>query len=240
MGELRGISKSPGSIHDENAAAATSGAQPLISAQEHRLVQALRNREEPAFVELVNQYHARMLRLATVFVSSRALAEEVVQETWLGVLQGIDSFEGRSSLKTWIYSILVNRAKTRAEREGRNVPFSAAGDPAHEPAEPAVDPERFLYAEHPEWPGHWLSPPVSWGPSPEKLLLVEETRRHIQAAIKALPPNQREVITLRDIEQWSAPEVCNLLGISETNQRVLLHRARSRVRGALEQYLRRD
>lgn len=238
MGELGAIPKGRGAVGGENVAAA-GAAQAAISAEEQRLVAALRNREERAFVELVNQYHAGMLCLATIFVSSRALAEDVVQETWLGVLRGIDRFEGRSSLKTWVYRILVNRAKSRAEREGRNVPFAAASDPAREPAEPAVDPERFLYPEHPEWPGHWLSPPVSWGPDPERLLLAQETREHIQAAIQALPPNQREVITLRDVEQWSAPEVCNVLGISETNQRVLLHRARSRVRGALEQYLGR-
>jgi len=210
-----------------------------IPMEDPALVEQLRKRDEASFLEIVQRYHGSLVRLAQSFVNSRAVAEEAAQETWVGVLQGIDRFEGRSSLKTWIFRILINRAKSRGEHEGRSVPFAAASDPAREPGEPAVDPERFLYPEHPEWPGHWFSPPVSWGPNPERLLLAQETREHIQAAIQALPPNQREVITLRDIEQWSSPEVCNVLGISETNQRVLLHRARSRVRGALEQYLGR-
>ena len=210
--------------------------QPAAPAEDLRLLEALRNREERAFAELVNRYHASLLRLATLYVQTRAVAEEVVQETWLGVLQGIDRFEGRSSLKTWIYRILINRAKTRGKREGRSVPFSAFWNPAVEPAGPAVPPERFR-GQDDEWPDHWATPPQPWGPDPEKRLLAQETRAHIQAAIEALPPSQCEVITLRDIQGWTSEEVCNILGISETNQRVLLHRARSKVRAALEHYL---
>ncbi len=204
--------------------------------EELRLVDALRKREESAFVELVNRYHAPLLRLATFYVPSRAVAEEVVQETWLGVLQGIDRFEGRSSLKTWIYRILINRAQTRGQREARSIPFSAMSRPQAEPFEPAVPANRFRGPDD-EWPDHWATPPRTWGADPEKRLLAQETRAIIQKSIDALPPNQGEVITLRDIEEWTAEEVCNVLSISETNQRVLLHRARSKVRAVLEQHL---
>ncbi len=209
---------------------------PARTNEELRLVDALRKREESAFLELVNRYHAPLLRLATFYVPSRAVAEEVVQETWLGVLQGIDRFEGRASLKTWIYRILINRAQTRGQREARSIPFSAMSRPEAEPFEPAVPAERFRGPDD-EWPDHWAVPPKSWGADPEKRLLAQETRAIIQKAIDALPPNQREVITLRDVEEWTAEEVCNVLSISETNQRVLLHRARSKVRAVLEQHL---
>jgi RNA polymerase sigma-70 factor (ECF subfamily) len=201
------------------------------------LLAALRSKDEAAFTTLVDRYHSSLLRLAQLYVSSRAVAEEVVQETWLGVLQGLDAFEGRSSLKTWIFRILINRAKTRAEREGRTVPYGLAWDLSADRGEPAVEPERFLPASHPEWPGHWASPPQSWGENPEARLLSKEARQFIQKAVDSLPPAQREVITLRDIEQWESEEVCNVLGLSESNQRVLLHRARSKVRRALEEYL---
>ena len=176
-----------------------------------------------------------MLRVALMYVSSRAVAEEVVQEAWLGVLRGIDSFEGRSSLKTWIFRILTNTAKTRGEREGRSIPFSAlegAGD------EPAVEPDRFQ-AEG-RWTGHWAAPPSSWSQSPESRLLGAETRQVVARAIAELPPAQATVITMRDVEGFSSEEVCNALDVSETNQRVLLHRARSKVRRALEDYLGDD
>ena len=204
-------------------------------AGEVELVRELRNREEAAFVELTRSYHSSLLRVAQLYVSSRAVAEEVVQETWIGVLRGIDRFEGRSSLKTWIFRILTNTAKTRAEREGRALPFSAL-DPGWV-REPAVEPERFLDAAHPRWPGHWASPPASWAGLPEERLLGKETCEHIADAIDSLPPSQRAVISLRDIEGWESDDVCNVLGISETNQRVLLHRARSKVRRELERYL---
>jgi RNA polymerase sigma-70 factor, ECF subfamily len=199
------------------------------------LVEALRRGDEAAFVALVDCYHASMLRVAMLYVPNRTLAEDVVQEAWLGVLRGLDRFEARSSLKTWIFRIVMNRARTRAEREARSVPFSAFQDPEAESAEAAVSPDRFRAAD--PWQGHWASPPRSWSELPEDRLLSKETAGCIDAAVQALPPTQREVITLRDIEGWTSTEVCNALEISETNQRVLLHRARSKVRRALECYL---
>ena len=222
--------------HAEPAAKERLAAAAGACAEDGSLIEALRNRDESAFTSLVERYHTPLLRLAMLYVPSRAVAEEAVQETWLGVLQGIDRFEGRSSLKTWLFSILTNRAKTRGLREGRSVPFSALWNPENEPWESAVEPERFLDASHPQWPGHWSSPPQNWSRTPEENLLSKETRSNVERAIASLPPAQREVITLRDIEQWSSEEVCNALGLSETNQRVLLHRARSRVRRALEGY----
>jgi RNA polymerase sigma-70 factor (ECF subfamily) len=196
-----------------------------------RLIDGLKQRDEAAFVRLVTCYQGRLIRLALVYAPTHAVAEEIVQDAWLGVLQGIDRFEGRSSFKTWLFRILVSRAQTRAERESRSVPFSAMGDD-----EPAVAPDRFLAGDHPTWANHWAVPPKAWGASPEEQLLTQESLDAIAAEIAKLPPAQRQVITLRDVEGWAAEEVCNVLGISETNQRVLLHRARSRVRGALERY----
>jgi RNA polymerase sigma-70 factor (ECF subfamily) len=205
--------------------------------QDSALLAALRRGDEEAFLALVQRYHQSLLRLAGLYVSGRPAAEDVVQETWLGVLRGLDRFEGRSSLKTWIFRILINRAKTRGERDRRSIPFSALWNPNDDPGEPAVESERFLPTDHPRWPGHWTSFPRQWDELPEQRLLSVETRAVLQQAIDALPPSQREVITLRDIEGWSAEDVCNVLVISETNQRVLLHRARSKVRRALEHYL---
>ena len=166
-----------------------------------------------------------MLRVARMYVGSRAVAEEVVQEAWVAVLNGIGRFEGRSSLKTWIFRILTNIAKTRGQREGRSIPFSSlAPDDEH-----AVDPDRF--AED----GAWASPPRSFGP--EERLLSDETMAVVEAAIAKLPASQAIVISMRDVDGFSAEEACNALDISETNQRVLLHRARSKVRQALEDYL---
>jgi RNA polymerase sigma-70 factor (ECF subfamily) len=216
-----------------------STAQPAAGppGDEAALVQALRSGNEAAFAALLDRHHTALVRLAMVYVHDRAVAEEVAQETWLGVLHGLGQFEARSSLKTWIFHILINRAKTRAVRESRHIPFSAVWNPELEPAEPAVAPERFLPADHPQWPFHWATPPRSWGNSPEERLVARETVSQIREAIATLPPSQREVITLRDIEGWTSEEVCNLLGVTETNQRVLLHRARSKVRRALERYL---
>lgn len=192
------------------------------------LIAALKRRDEAAFVQVVARYQGPMLRLALVYARSRAVAEEIVQEAWLGVLRGLDEFEGRASFKTWLFRIVVNRAKTRAEREERTVPFSEG---------PAVPAERFLGADDPEWPGHWAVPPQSWGAAADAQLQSRETMHLIEAAIAALPRSQREVITLRDVDGASSEEVCNVLGLTETNQRVLLHRARSRVRAALERHL---
>jgi len=155
-----------------------------------------------------------------------------VQETWLAVLTGIGRFEGRSSLRTWIFRILANRARTRGVREGRSLPFSALERPDEEGGEPAIDSASFQSASDPE-PGHWNIHPGTWHTTPEERLLAQEVRAHIQGAIDALPPAQQTVITLRDVEGWTCDEVCNVLGVSDTNQRVLLHRARSKVRRAL-------
>ncbi len=181
---------------------------------------------------LVEKYGPSLLRVAMFHVPSRSVAEEVVQETWLAVLTGLERFEGRSSLKTWLYRIVSNKAKTRGQREARTLPFSSfAGD--GDEAEPAVAVDRFLGPDH-RYAGHWAAPPRA---VPEERLLAGETRTTIEQAIAALPPNQRSVITLRDVEGLSAEEACNVLGLSETNQRVLLHRARAKVRAALERYL---
>ena len=203
----------------------------VAAEQDRALVEALRRGDEAAFAALVDRYSRPMLRLAATYVRSPALAEEVVQEAWLGVVAGIDRFEGRSSLKTWIFRILTNTAQTRGAREARSVPFSSLEREGE--GEPAVDPERFA-AE-----GFWASPPRSWD-VPDERLLSKETRERVAQAIETLPPMQRTVISLRDVEGWSSEEVRNVLELSETNQRVLLHRARSRVRSELERYFTGD
>jgi RNA polymerase sigma-70 factor (ECF subfamily) len=207
-------------------------------AEELHLVEALRRGEEAAFITLMERYHTALLRLAQLYLPERSLAEEVVQETWIGVLHGIRQFEGRSSLKTWIFRILMNRAKTLAQREGRSIPFSALPGSGEEDDEPTVVPERFLPADHPRAAGHWVSFPPRWEDLPEERLLSLETRGRIQQAIEKLSPTQREVITLRDIDGWTSEEVCDFLNISQANQRVLLHRARAQVRQSLEDYLK--
>jgi RNA polymerase sigma-70 factor (ECF subfamily) len=201
---------------------------------EGQLVRSLREGDDAAFARLAREYHSSLLRVAQIYVSSRAVAEEVVQETWLGVLNGLDRFEGRSSLKTWIFRILTNIAKTRAQREGRTLPFSALQRPGVVP-EAAVEPDRFRAPDDPSWPGHWSSPPQEWN-APEERLLGGEVRGIVERAIAQLPPAQRAVISLRDVEGWPSEDVCNALDVTETNQRVLLHRARSKVRAALEGY----
>jgi RNA polymerase sigma-70 factor, ECF subfamily len=201
------------------------------------LIDRLRGGDEAAFVCLVNAYSASLRRLALAFVPIDAVAEEVVQETWLAVLTGIARFEGRSSVKTWIFKILANRAKTRAIRERRTINFSELGGPL-ETDEPAVDPARFLPASHPTWPGHWAGPLDSWSASAEDAVVVRETMGVLQRELDRLPPAQRVVVALRDVQGWPAAEVCEVLGLSETNQRVLLHRGRSRLRGALEGYFK--
>jgi RNA polymerase sigma-70 factor (ECF subfamily) len=195
------------------------------------LVEALKRGDEAVFADLVDAYSPGLMRMAMMYVRDRAVAEEVVQETWIAVLRGIDRFEGRSSLKTWIYRILMNTAKTRGQRESRSVPFSAAvGD-----GEPSVDPDRFLDASH-QYAGGWMLGPGEWL-TPEEELLQGETRDAILRAIDELPDQQRAVITLRDVEGFPSDEVAGLLGISDGNQRVLLHRARSKVRAAIEKHL---
>jgi RNA polymerase sigma-70 factor (ECF subfamily) len=198
------------------------------------LVERLRAGDEAAFMELVDALRPAMLRVARMYVSSLAVAEEVVQDAWVGVLRGLDGFEGRSSLRTWILRILVNVAKTRGAREGRSVPFaSLAGDDLDRPA---WDPSAFLGSET-EWAGHWSSLPRSWDRIPDERLLASETLQLVGRAIDDLPPLQAEVIRLRDVLGWSSMEVRNALDLTETNQRVLLHRARAKVRQALAPYL---
>jgi RNA polymerase sigma-70 factor (ECF subfamily) len=203
------------------------------SADERQLVERLRAGDEAAFMQLVREYGPMMLRVARMYVATAAVAEEVVQEAWVGVLRGIDRFEGRSSLKTWIFRILTNTAKTRAVREGRTVPFSSAAPAADEGA---VDPDRFL-GDDTRFPGHWSTPPRRWETQPEQQLLTGEALDVIEREIAKLPPAQAAVITMRDVEGLEPEDVCNALDISESNQRVLLHRARSRVRQALEEYM---
>lgn len=207
----------------------------IASADDWHLIGLLRSGDETAFVFLIDTYYSTMLPLAMIYVATRAVAEEVVQETWMAVLEGLHRFEGRSSLKTWIFRILTNRAKTRAQREGRSIPFSSIADMNVDDAEPAVDPDRFR-PEGAQWAGGWKSFPATWEELPEERILSQETQGCIEKAIAALPPNQREIIILRDIEGWSSEETCHALNISEGNQRVLLHRARAKVRNVLEQY----
>jgi RNA polymerase sigma-70 factor, ECF subfamily len=203
----------------------------LLSPEDARLVDGLRAGDEAAFAAVMREYGGAMLRVAQMYVSSRSVAEEVVQEAWLGVLKGIGRFEGRSSLKTWLFRIVANTAKTRGMREARSIPFSALGEADDEPA---VDPDRFL-GDGERFPGHWGAPPRRWAPEGE--LLSQETLDVIEREIERLPPAQRAVITMRDVQGLTSDEVRNALELTETNQRVLLHRARSKVRAALEEYM---
>lgn len=216
--------------------AARDGAPPAprASAEDLALVARLIAGDEAAFAGLVERYHPGLIRLARMFVADRGAAEEVVQDTWLGVLNGLKTFAGRSSLRTWIFRILVNRAKTRGVRDARMLPLSSFGEPGDE-AEPAVDAARFKRG------GAWAEPPRRFeAATPEGRLLQEETLAALDRALAALPAQQRVVVTMRDVEGWEADEVCHVLGLSETNQRVLLHRARSKLRRALEEHLREE
>jgi len=204
------------------------------------LVRQLRRGDEAAFTWLVGRYDRALRRLALDFVATPAVADEVVGDTWLAVIEGIDRFEGRSSLKTWIYRILMNKAKTRGVREKRTVPFSsvrgAATGAGGDGEFATFDPDRFRPPDDPDWPGHWSSPPTPWQEQPVERLEAAETLAQVQSAIGALPANQRTVITLRDIRGFGSDEVCDLLGVSAGNQRVLLHRARAAVRRHLEMF----
>jgi RNA polymerase sigma-70 factor (ECF subfamily) len=193
-------------------------------AEDDVLISRLRAGDEEAFVLLAGRHQAAMLRLAATFVSSNAIAEEVVQDTWLGVLRGIDSFAGRSSFKTWLLAILVNRARSTGVRERRSI---AVGD-----AVPAVDGSRFDAA------GAWMSPPQHWVEDSDDRLLAERLGETLDLALKRLPSRQRAVVLLRDVDGLDSDEVCDVLGVSEGNQRVLLHRGRSKLRQALEESVR--
>jgi RNA polymerase sigma-70 factor (ECF subfamily) len=198
------------------------------------LAAAIRSGDEAAFAALVDEYSPTLLRVAMTHVPSHAVAEEVVQETWIGVMRGVHRYEGRSPLKSWIIGILKNTAKTRGERERRTVPFSSVAVNEADDG-PILEPERFFPSDHSRYPGHWAMGPTAW-PVPEEGLLAGETREVIEGAIRELPPAQRAVISLRDVEGWPSHEVCEALEVSEGNQRVLLHRARTKVRAALEDY----
>jgi RNA polymerase sigma-70 factor (ECF subfamily) len=209
------------------------GGRPADRNDDWETVERLRAGDEYAFAELVRRHHGALVRLAQAYVSDRDTAEGVVQDAWLGVLNGLSQFEGRSSLKTWIFRIVVNRAKTRGTRDKRRRVLLRTV--AEDVAEPAVAPTRF------DSQGRWSDPPVRWSSdTPEELLLREETQAVLERAIAALPHNQRAVITLRDIHGLDSDEICNILEVSQTNQRVLLHRARGRVRAELERHLAGD
>jgi RNA polymerase sigma-70 factor (ECF subfamily) len=208
-------------------------AEGTVRPDESALLSRLRAGDEQAFAALVDTLYPSMLAVARGYVRSRAVADEVVQEAWLGVLKGLDRFEGRASLRTWVLQIVANIARTRAVREARSVPFSAF---AAEEGEPSVEAERFRGPDDP-FPGHWRSYPTDWRSLPEHRLVADETLQLVQAAIDELPDAQRLVITLRDVTGCSAEEVCDALGVTDGNQRVLLHRARARVRAKLERYL---
>jgi RNA polymerase sigma-70 factor, ECF subfamily len=210
-----------------------AGLQDRTAADETELLARLRAGDERAFETLVERHYPTMLAVAWHYVKTRAVAEEVVQDAWLGVLKGIDRFEGRSSLRTWILRILVNTAKTRGAREARSVPFTSL---APEGDQSAVEPERFRGADDP-FPGHWRAYPGNWHRLPDEALADRETLDVVLATIHQLPPPQRIVITMRDIQGCDPEEVCEALDVSEGNQRVLLHRARSKVRSALERHL---
>jgi RNA polymerase sigma-70 factor (ECF subfamily) len=203
-------------------------------AEERALVDALRHGDEAAFTTLLDRYQSSLVRLASMYVPNRQAAEDAVQDTWMGVVQGIHRFEGRSSLRTWLFRILVNRAKTKGVAERRQVPVSSLAEA--EAHDDAVDPSRF-FDQSSRWAGFWSAPPQSWEGIPEDRLLGKEVRALIEEVVAGLPQGQREVITLRDIRGLSAVEVCAVLDLSEANQRVLLHRARTKVRARLETYL---
>jgi len=206
-----------------------------VERSDRELVAALRRGDREAFAEIVDAWSPGLLRLARLHVPSHAVAEEVVQEAWLGVLRGLDSFEGRASLRTWVTSIVLNQARSHGRRERRMIPFASLLRRTEEGRdEPAVDPERFQGPGDPR-PGWWATPPAAWG-DPERWLDAEQTRAVLLGAIATLPPRQREVITLRDILGMSEAEVCTVLDVTEGNERVLLHRARSKVRAALERH----
>ena len=198
---------------------------------ESQLLEALRRGDSDAFGGLIDQHHSALVRLARVWVPAEHLAEEVAQETWLAVIEGIDGFEGRSSLKTWIVRILINKARQRAKREGRTIAFGLSPDADEAPP---IGPARF------SWIGRWKTPPRPWHEdTPERLVLAAEALKVIEEALLGLPPAQRAVILMRDVEGFDANEVCNVLEVTQTNQRVLLHRARSRLRDVIEAYMDR-
>jgi RNA polymerase sigma-70 factor (ECF subfamily) len=203
----------------------------VVTAADADVVARLRAGDQAAFRDLVTRNHAAMVRFASGYVPSTAVAEEVTQDTWIAVIRGIDGFEGRSSLRTWIFRILANQARTRGARERRTVPASSLTDELAEAEQPSVSVERFA---GPPGRGMWAQPPARWSDQPEERLLVSATFERFAETVSTLPENQRRVLVLRDVEGWTSEEVCELLELSEVNQRVLLHRARSKLRALLE------
>ena len=201
---------------------------------ERDLADRLRSGDETAFRILVERYHQPLVRLALTYVSRPDVAEEVVQDTWIAVIHGMATFEARSSLKTWIFRILTYQAISRGKREHRSIPFSVLAGREAEGAESTVDPSRFRGPED-QFPGGWIEHPDPWGDG-ESIMLSQEMQSVVAVSLESLPSAQRLVMTLRDVQDWSAEEVCEALEISQGNQRVLLHRARSKVRAALERY----
>jgi RNA polymerase sigma-70 factor (ECF subfamily) len=197
------------------------------------IVAALRAGDERTFRELFERSYPMMKRVARGYVSSDAVAEEVVQDTWMAIVRGIERFEGRSAFATWAFSILTNQAKRHSARERRALPFSSVAPADVEQS--AVDPDRFQ-ADDEAWPGHWATPPRPWQ-KPERRLLALEAREQLKEALARLPERQRLIVVLRDVEGLPGEEVCDLLGLSQENQRVLLHRGRSRLRAFLEEYV---
>lgn len=224
------IGHSP-SISRKSQTAASSG----LTKSEDTLIARLRRGDERAFDELVNQHHGTLIRMAMGYVADREVAEEVVQDTWMAVIESLNRFEGRSSLRTWVCGILIHKAKDRGVRENRHTTFSAF-ESYDDDNDEAVDPSRFQQSG--EWAGHWAFPPQPWDDqTPETLLVSKQAVDCMQRAIEALPAILREVLILRDVEGVEAKEVCQMLKITETNLYVRLHRARERVRVAVETYL---
>ncbi|MGM0557471.1 MAG: RNA polymerase sigma factor [Myxococcota bacterium] len=197
---------------------------------DQRLVDRLREGDEDAFSELIDCFHQSMIRLAAVFVSDDDLAEEIVQETWLAVIDGIDNFEGRSSIKTWLFAILSNKARKRGKRDARMKPWSAI-------FESSIDEEVHPMSDRFDSRGRWAKPPAAWAVGPEEKMVKDDLLRVIKASIEELPPSQRAVVRLRDVEGLSASETCEVLDLSDGNQRVLLHRGRVKVREDVETYM---
>lgn len=208
--------------------------RPLSDARDQKVLAAARAGDEESFAALVDECQPLMTRLAQSFMPSSAVAEEVVHDAWLGVLRGLDGFEGRSTLRAWVLRTLVNCATAREEADRRAVAFASPGEHA---GGPAVDPDRFLPADHPTFAGHWAAAPSSWDGDPEVRLLGDEVAGLLREAIEALPAGQRAVVSLRDVHGWSSQEVCDALGVTAVHQRMLLHQARSSLRRTLEVHL---
>ena len=220
-----------------NTQAAIGERRAHVAADEAQLVAALRRGDREAFATVVDGNSPWMMRIAMTYLPSRAIAEEAVQEAWVRCLRGLDGFEGRSALKSWLFVIVANCARRRAEREARTVPFSelARLEAEGEASDPLDG--RFFDGSHPRWANAWSTASASWERTPEQKLLACEATARIQAAALRLPEAQRAVFVLRDVEGWGSNEVCEALGISGSNQRVLLHRARNALRLTLEEYL---